>query len=136
MKGLIEFGCSGQQAIRRRHKWSRGWRGRHLATQEQGALARNSGNPPPTIRSLEELQQGPGWVAWELPAPDAQGAVSVWVAGAKNWFLSPSIFISRGWFLSPGIFICKGSMATAVDRHPQRPTALRSQPQELCAPEP
>lgn len=71
VKGLIEFGCSGQQAIRRRHKWRRGWRGRHLATQEPGALARNSGNPSPTVRSLEELQQGPGWVACELPAPDA-----------------------------------------------------------------
>lgn len=44
VKGLIEFGCSGQEAIRRSRKWRRGW-GCHSATQEPGAGVRNSGNP-------------------------------------------------------------------------------------------
>lgn len=63
VKGLIEFGCSGQEAIRRRRKWRRGW-GRHSATQEQGAGVRNSGNP---------LKQAPGccsrdWAGWLVGA--------------------------------------------------------------------
>lgn len=145
VKGLIEFGCSGQEAIRRRRKWRRGWRGCHLATQEPGALARNSGNPPPTVTSLEELRQGSGWTArgcepsccprWLSPKllllRGWGETVNIWGAGATGWFLSPDTFIS------------KGSTATTVDRHPSReagrlqtPVSLQSQPQDPCAPEP
>lgn len=117
MKGLIEFGCSGQEAIRRRHKWSRGWKGCHLATQEQGVLARISGNPPPTVTCLEELQQGPGWVAQgcEPPRCPQRFSPDLLLLCDQGETTRIQEVGATGWFLSPGNFVSKGSMAIAMD---------------------
>lgn len=145
VKGLIEFGCSGQEAIRRRRKWRRGWTGCHLVTRELGALARNSGNPPPTVTNLEELRQGPGWVAQGCKPPHCPQHLSPKFLLLRGWGEIISVWGAgaTGWFLSPGIFISKGSTATTVDGDIsreagclQRPVSLRSRPQELCASEP